>query len=79
MLTSQYGYPLASYARFAKGRKVNNLYHSPALATAENKTVVRPNADTVYSGMVLDLSQQDLLIAFDSLDNWYWLFSFYDP
>ena len=39
---------------------------------------MRPNVDTLYSAMLYDVSQKDLVIVIPDIDDRYWLFSFYD-
>lgn len=79
LTSQQYGYPLAAYGRFINQLPINNVTHTRELATASSRAVVRPNADTLYSTVPYDLTKNDLIISFGKLDNWYWLFSFYDP
>ena len=41
----------------SKGVDVGDLYHDRDPVTPENQTVIRQNQDTLYSGIILDLSQ----------------------
>ncbi|KAJ3486392.1 hypothetical protein NLG97_g6625 [Lecanicillium saksenae] len=75
----QYGYPLAAYSRLFGQDSANGIKHWRELASADNHAVVRTNSDTLYSTVTYDLSHNDLSISLGELDDWYWLFSFYDP
>lgn len=78
-----YGYPLLAFHqlgnRFLEFNFTNGLFHSPELSTPANKTVVKPNVDTLYSAALLDLSQTDLSLTVPNISSsQYALFSFYD-
>jgi hypothetical protein len=80
-----YGYPLlafqkSSVPRIQQAGGTNILAHARGLATAANREVVKPNADTIYSNAVYDLSRQDVAIAIPEIpSDQFALFSFYDP
>jgi hypothetical protein len=80
-----YGYPLLAFQRSSVPRiqqagGTNILAHARGLATAANREVVKPNADTIYSNAVYDLSRQDVAIAIPEIpSDQFALFSFYDP
>ncbi len=42
--------------------KVNQFFHETSLPTPAEKTLVRPNLDTLYSHLYLDLSQEPVLV-----------------
>ncbi|KAK2764579.1 hypothetical protein FQN54_009274 [Arachnomyces sp. PD_36] len=78
-----YGFPLVPYAKVAVDilgelKAPNIFYHSKELATPEDKSVVRPNADTLYSSAPIDLSCQDLVVHIPAIEDRYWVFPFYD-
>lgn len=79
-----YGYPLLSwqktYAPLVEKYGVNTWQHARQLSTPANRTVVKPNVDTIYSQIVYDLSQSDIEITIpDAPAGYYKLFSLYDP
>ncbi|RJE22563.1 hypothetical protein PHISCL_05109 [Aspergillus sclerotialis] len=78
-----YGYPLLAYAKFAlpilsSKYGTNTLDHGRQLATASFQSVVRVNADTIYTKATLDLSESDLIIQVPEVTDRYWVFPFYD-
>lgn len=56
----------------------NTLLHMRRLATADFADVVRVNVDTIYSGLIVDLSHHDLILKVPSIPDRYWVFPFYD-
>lgn len=79
-----YGYPLLAWQRYAGGViddvGTNNLHHARELSTPANRTVVKPNVDTLYSNLIYDLSDSDLVINVPDVPaDDFKLFSFYDP
>ncbi|KAL3430230.1 hypothetical protein BDV09DRAFT_199846 [Aspergillus tetrazonus] len=52
--------------------KVNTPYSFRNLATPEDRAVVRPNVDTLYTPL-FDVSQIDLELLISEIDNRYWL------
>lgn len=78
----QYGYPLYAYGVFLRPynntAQTNKLYHQRDLASPGVFAVVRPNVDTVYSVLFLDLSSSDLSFALPKFDGRYWAQSFLD-
>jgi len=79
-----YGYPLLAFQKSSVPRiqqgGTNNLAHARALRTAANRDVVKPNADTLYSNAIFDLSRQDVAITIPEVpSDQFALFSFYDP
>lgn len=79
-----YGYPLLAwqsyYTAIVEAAGVNTWHHSRELNTAANRTVVKPNVDTLYSQVVFDLSQSNVEITIPEVPAYnFKLFSFYDP
>ncbi|KAI6778156.1 uncharacterized protein J7T54_007202 [Emericellopsis cladophorae] len=66
-----YFYPLAQYARtFAPTIDAvgTNAFQHQRLAAAASETVTRPNVDTLYSQVAVDLSETDLLLTLPEID-----------
>jgi Protein of unknown function (DUF1254) len=79
-----YGYPLLAFEKLAPSILdlvgVNKIVHARVLATAANRTVVKPNVDTLYSTMIFDLSQANVVITVPDIPaDQFHLFSYYDP
>ena len=79
-----YGYPLLAwqsyYAPILEEVGANTWRHSRTLNTAANRTVVKPNVDTLYSQFIYDLSQSNVKITIPDVPAYsFKLFSFYDP
>jgi hypothetical protein len=79
-----YGYPLLAFQKASVPRiqqaGTNSLLHARGLSTAASRAVVKPNADTIYSNAVYDLSRQDVAITIPEVpSDQFALFSFYDP
>jgi hypothetical protein len=57
------------------------LLHSTGLSTPESSIgVVRPNADTIYSIVMLDLSHDDLIIQVPEMPtDRYWVYPIVTP
>ncbi|PVH72077.1 hypothetical protein DL98DRAFT_563667 [Cadophora sp. DSE1049] len=64
---------------FAYMASSNTLYHDRGLSTSDDLKVIRPNVDTLYSTMFIDVSSHDLEITVPSIPDRYWVFPFYDP
>jgi len=76
-----YGTPLyaaGTFIRTVSNATTNFIYHQRNLANASGVGVVRPNADTVYSGIFVDISSADLEITLPEITDRYWVFPFYD-
>ncbi|KAJ5249440.1 DUF1254-domain-containing protein [Penicillium chrysogenum] len=78
-----YGYPLMPFAKFAipaieKANGTNRFMHKRQLSTSAFKDVVRPNVDTLYSMVIIDLTHHDLLVDIPVINDRYWVFPFYD-
>ena len=55
------------------------MYDEPALANIQEAAVVRPNFDTLYSRVAVDLSHTDLELTVPSVeDGRFFIFPFYD-
>jgi hypothetical protein len=79
-----YGYPLLAFQKNSVPRirqaGTNSLVHARGLRTAADREVVKPNADTIYSIAVYDLSREDVAITIPEISSdQFALFSFYDP
>ncbi|KAE9963318.1 hypothetical protein BLS_009419 [Venturia inaequalis] len=62
-----YTYPLYIFGNFAgnvlRNVGVNEIFHQRNLASVDSPGVIKPNVDTTYSRVVLDLSKQDLILT----------------
>ncbi|KFY78110.1 hypothetical protein V499_02651 [Pseudogymnoascus sp. VKM F-103] len=77
-----YGYPLLEYAKYVAcypKASTNTLYHDRRLSTSDDLKVIRPNVDTLYSTIFIDVSSHDLEVTVPSIPDRYWVFPFYDP
>jgi hypothetical protein len=75
----KYGFPLYAYGRFAEtASQTNVVYNEKTLSNASSTSVVRPNADTLYSTIFLDLALSNVVITIPHFDDRFWLFPFYD-
>ena len=82
-----YSLPLVSYAIYAApyiaangSAGINTPHPQRHLATSNNKQLVKPNVDVLYTPTVYDLSENDLIVHVpEFLPNQYWSFSFHDP
>lgn len=61
-----------------KDVKTNHFYHQAKLAEPGAIAVVRPNVDTVYSELFIDLSTSDLVLTVPEFDGRYWSQAFFD-
>ncbi|KAF2723539.1 hypothetical protein K431DRAFT_282981 [Polychaeton citri CBS 116435] len=79
-----YGYPLLAWEQLAaplvySSLGVNQLHHGRELQTASSDLVVKPNADTLYSVMIYDLSHNDVIITMPNIsDSQFALFGYFD-
>ncbi|KAL3456034.1 hypothetical protein BJX64DRAFT_297050 [Aspergillus heterothallicus] len=76
-----YGYPLYAYAQYVKtipGAETNVAYPFRNLATPDDRAVVRPNVDTLYTPLFYDVSQADLEFVVPEINDRYWLWPWYD-
>ena len=52
---------------------VNQIFHQRNLASPDSPGVIKPNVDTLYSRVVLDLSQTDVVLTVPNItDGRYW-------
>ncbi|MEU0227255.1 DUF1254 domain-containing protein [Streptomyces sp. NPDC006284] len=66
-----WGYPAVQMDRTRKlltgdhafGAPVNSFFHASRLLTADDRAVVKPNNDTLYSSAWLDLSREPLILS----------------
>ena len=57
----------------------NAIYNEPGLANLQEAAVVRPNVDTIYSRVAVDLSHTDLELTVPPVeDGRFYIFPFYD-
>ena len=55
------------------------MYNEPGVATSAEAAVVRPNDDTIYSLILIDLSRQDVVVTVPEVpDGRFYVFPFYD-
>ena len=78
-----YGYPLLAWQKYytpiVDEVGVNEWRHSRELSEAADRSVVKPNVDTLYSNVILDLSQWNVEITLPDIPAGdFKLFSFYD-
>ncbi len=79
----KYGYPLLPYVQWVKPLLLkvgnNTVYSEPGLVSPDDKSVVRPNVDTLYSEVAVDLSHTDLELVIPEVPNGrFYVFPFYD-
>ncbi|KAL3488015.1 hypothetical protein BJX62DRAFT_253608 [Aspergillus germanicus] len=71
-----YGYPVYAYAQYVKTivyAKLNVAYPFRNLATPDNRAVVRPNVDMLYTPLFYDVSRTDLEFVIPEIEDRYWL------
>ncbi|MCJ1432087.1 hypothetical protein MMC27_001443 [Xylographa pallens] len=78
-----YGYPILPYLQFVEplfsSVGTNAIYNEPGLANLQEAAVVRPNVDTIYSRVAVDLSHTDLELTIPPVeDGRFYIFPFYD-
>ncbi|CAI7574680.1 unnamed protein product [Penicillium manginii] len=76
-----YGYPLIEYGKFVAqmpNPTTNKLSHGRRLSTSKDRQVIRPNSDTLYTTIFMDLSSHDIQIEIPKIEERYWCYSFYD-
>lgn len=74
----QYSYPLWPYGLYVRGTEnasTNTIYNQVNLSTAADTALVKPNVDTLYSRVFLDLSSSDLAITIPDIHDRYWVCS----
>ncbi|QDS68026.1 hypothetical protein FKW77_009509 [Venturia effusa] len=77
-----YTYPLYIFGNFAgnvlRNVGVNEIFHQRNLASVDSPGVIKPNVDTTYSRVVLDLSKQDLILTIPNITDRYWVYPIID-
>lgn len=75
-----YAYPLVlmEQTRAAQNRPLNQFQHAPAFPTPQNRTVVRPNVDTLYSSAWLDLAKEPVVMTVPDTGTRYYLIQMMD-
>ncbi|MBW4078171.1 MAG: DUF1254 domain-containing protein [Acidobacteria bacterium] len=68
----------SSYSTTSPRGPMGALVHSRAYPTAQFKTVVRPNFDTLYSSAWLDVSDEPYVISLPAVDDRFFMFPLYD-
>ncbi|KAL8827426.1 MAG: hypothetical protein Q9191_003193 [Dirinaria sp. TL-2023a] len=56
----------------------NKINNQDQLASLSSAAVVKPNVDTLYSRVIVDLSQNDLELNIPVINDRFWIFPFYD-
>src|SRR3954453_4159150 len=86
-----YGFPLIDFLRIrrentsvkapdARGNAPLNFFsHAPAFAGPEDRTVVAPNVDTLYSIAQVDLGKGPIVLSHPRMGKRYFVFEFVDP
>ena len=80
-----YGFPLTQYAMLASRLLhsplgANTFNHAQDLSTPDDRSVVKPNVDTLYSTLIYDLSDADVIINIPEIpDDQFHLVSYFDP
>jgi len=74
--TYEYGYPLImeaatelAFLMSTPGASTNTFLHKRSFPATDDKSVVRPNQDTLYSTAFLDLSQGPLVMSIPATDS----------
>lgn len=58
--------------KFAPAAPINQIGHNKTLATADDVMPYTPNNDTVYSGAVLELADQPIILSAPDIADRYW-------
>ena len=56
----------------------NQINNQAQLASLSSAAVVKPNVDTLYSRVIIDLSQGDLELTVPNITDRFWIYPFYD-
>lgn len=56
----------------------NQINNQAQLASLTSAAVVKPNVDTLYSRVIIDLSQGDLELTVPNITDRFWIYPFYD-
>ncbi|MCR5790780.1 MAG: DUF1254 domain-containing protein [Lachnospiraceae bacterium] len=63
-----FAYPLVLMDMTAQTMPANTLVHARSLATAENKSVVTMNVDTLYTQIIIDLKDEPIIFTLPATD-----------
>src|SRR3954464_7313896 len=86
-----YGFPLIDFLRIRRentsvrapdqrgNAPVNFFSHAPAFARPQDRTVVAPNVDTLYSIAQLDLGKGPIVLQHPNMGKRYFVFELVDP
>jgi hypothetical protein len=80
----QYAYPISQWQQAVTNilnavDKTNTLWPYHTLSGPLNRTIVGPNADTLYIWAAIDLSHEDLVLTIPNIsDGRNWIWPFYD-
>ena len=82
-LAIQYALPLIqlvsqTLAVFKVVNGTNKINAQQQLASLSSAAVVKPNVDTIYNRVVVDLSESDLELRIPVIDDRFWIYPFYD-
>ena len=58
--------------KFAPAAPINQIGHNKTLATADDIMPYTPNNDTVYSGGILELVEEPMILSAPDIDDRYW-------
>lgn len=73
-----YAYPLVLIEATRGSTTVNQIAHVPRFPSPDNRRIVRPNADTLYSTGWLDLSKEPILVHVPDSGGRFYLLQFMD-
>ncbi|KAH4057694.1 hypothetical protein HBH50_236900 [Parastagonospora nodorum] len=80
----QYAYPISQWQQAVTNildavKRPNTLWPYRTLSGPLNRTIVGPNADTLYIWVAIDLSHEDLVLTIPNIsDGRNWIWPFYD-
>ncbi|EUC51003.1 hypothetical protein COCMIDRAFT_21406 [Bipolaris oryzae ATCC 44560] len=80
----QYAYPISQWQKAVRNildavKTPNTLWPYHSLSGPRNRTIVGPNADTLYIWAAIDLSHEDLVLTIPNIsDGRNWIWPFYD-
>lgn len=82
-LVIQYALPLIQLvsqttAVFKVVNGTNKINAQQQLASLSSAAVVKPNVDTIYNRVIVDLSEHDLELRIPAIDDRFWIYPFYD-
>ena len=82
-LAIQYALPLIqlvaqTQAVFKVVNGTNTINAQQQLASLSSAAVVKPNVDTIYNRVIVDLSETDLELRIPPIDDRFWIYPFYD-